>query len=98
MELPGKVRRKAASMGEAGQGWLATLPQQIAELERRWAIKVGRPVQRGSEACVAQARTSDGQDVVVKMVIPGIDPARQELRILRRARGRLRPPDPQRRT
>jgi streptomycin 6-kinase len=87
LEIPEKVRRNAALMGEPGQLWLASLPQQVAELERRWAIKIEQSVQRSSEAFVAYARTSDGLDVVVKMVIPGIDPARQELRILRAARG-----------
>jgi streptomycin 6-kinase len=87
LKLPEKVRRKAAAMGETGRAWLDGLPQQIAELERRWAIKVGQPVRSGSEAFVAEARTSDGLDVVLKIVIPGIDPTRQELRILRTAQG-----------
>ena len=87
LEIPEKVHRNAALMGEPGHAWLAGLPQQIAELERRWAIEVGRPVRRGSEAFVVEARTSDGLDVVVRIVIPGIDPMRQELRILRAAQG-----------
>jgi streptomycin 6-kinase len=74
-------------MGESGRSWLAGLPRQIAELERRWAIRVGEPARRGTEAFVADARTADGRYVVVKIVIPGIDPMRQELRILRAARG-----------
>jgi streptomycin 6-kinase len=74
-------------MGEAGRAWLTGLPRQIAELERCWAIKVGEPARRGTEAFVAEARTQDGRDVVVKIVIPGIDPMRQELRILQAARG-----------
>jgi hypothetical protein len=52
-EIPEKVRRNAALMGKPGQIWLANLPQQIAELERRWAIKIEQPVQRSSEAFVA---------------------------------------------
>lgn len=87
MELPEKVRCNAALMGETGCAWLADLPLLIAELERRWAITVGAPVRSGSEAFVAEARTSEGLDVIVKIVIPGIDPARQELRILRTAQG-----------
>jgi streptomycin 6-kinase len=87
VEIPEKVRRKAALMGGPGRAWLAGLPRQIAELERRWAMRVGRPARRGSEAFVAEARTSDGRDVMVKIVIPGIDPTRQELRILRAADG-----------
>jgi len=88
LELPDKVRRKAASLGDLGRAWLANLPRYIAEVEHRWAIKVGQPARRGTEAFVAEARTMDGQDVVLKIVIPGIDPTRQELRTLRAAMGR----------
>jgi streptomycin 6-kinase len=77
--MPEKVRRNAALTGETGLAWLANLPQQIVELERRWVIKVEQPVQRGSEAFVAAARTSRGMDVILKIVIPGIDPTRPEL-------------------
>jgi streptomycin 6-kinase len=87
MEIPEKVRRSVALTGEPGHIWLAGLPQQIAELERRWAIEVGQPMRRGSEAFVAEARTTDGIDVIVKTVISGIDPMRQELRILQAADG-----------
>jgi len=37
-------------MGETGHTWLANLRQQIAELERRWAIEVEQLARRGSEA------------------------------------------------
>ena len=87
VQIPGKVRCNAALMGEPGHSWLAGLPQQIAELERRWAIEVGQPMRYGSEAFVADARTTYGTDVIVKIVIPGIDPARQEIQILRAAVG-----------
>src|SRR5438876_8924596 len=85
--MPEKVRRNAALTGETGLAWLTNLPQQIVELERRWAIKVEQPARRGSEAFVAEARTSGGLDVILKIVLPGIDPTRQELRILLAARG-----------
>jgi streptomycin 6-kinase len=75
-------------MGEIGCAWLADLPRQIAEFARRWAITVGQPARRGSEAFGAEAQTLDGQDVVLKIVIPGIDPTRQEMRTLRAAMGR----------
>lgn len=87
LEVPEKVRRNAAAMGDVGSAWLAELPLRIMELEDRWAIRIGEPLQRGSEAFVAEARTNDGQDVVVKLAIPGFDPTRQELRILRQAQG-----------
>jgi hypothetical protein len=73
--------------GETGRAWLGSLPQQIGELERCWAITVGEPARRGSESLVAEARTSGGLEVILKIVIPGIDPTRQELRILRTANG-----------
>ncbi|MBV8737371.1 MAG: phosphotransferase [Alphaproteobacteria bacterium] len=87
LQIPEKVRRNAALLGEPGHIWLAGLPQYIAELERRWTIKVGQPVGRGSEAFVAKAHAGGGLDVILKIVIPGIDPMRQELRILRAAHG-----------
>jgi streptomycin 6-kinase len=87
MAIPEKVRRNAALMGEPGYAWLVGLRRQITELEQCWAIKVGQSERRGSEAFVAEARTSDGLDVVVKIVIPGVDPMRQEMRILRAAHG-----------
>ena len=58
LEIPEKVRRNAALTGETALAWLGHLPQQIVELERRWAIKVEQPAQCGSEAFVAAARTS----------------------------------------
>lgn len=87
MEIPEKVRRNAALLGDSGVAWLARLPHLIAELERRWLIEIGAPMRRGSEAFVAEARTGDGLDVVVKIVLPGIDPAHHELHILRAAAG-----------
>jgi streptomycin 6-kinase len=88
LQIPEKVLRTAELLGEAGHVWLVNLPQHIVEIERRWAIKVGQPFSNGTEALVAEARTSDGQDVVLKMVIPGIDPTRQEIRMLRAAEGK----------
>jgi streptomycin 6-kinase len=82
-----KVRRKAESLGERGCAWLNDLPRCIAEVERDWKITVGRPFRGGTEAFTAEARMEDGRDVVLKIAIPGLDPARQELRVLRAAGG-----------
>lgn len=87
-QLPEKVRRKAVSLGEPGLAWMAGLSAYVAEIEHRWSIKVGQPFHRGTEAFVVEARTLDGQDVVLKVAAPGIDPTRQELRTLRAAQGR----------
>jgi streptomycin 6-kinase len=88
LDIPEKVRRRALSLGKAGRDWLDDLPRCIADIVRRWAIEVGQPSRRGTEAFVAEARTADGQDVVLKVVIPGLDPTRQELRTLRAAMGK----------
>jgi streptomycin 6-kinase len=87
LDVPDKVRRRAGLAGDTGLAWLADLPQQIADLERHWAITVEQPARRASEAYVAAARTSGGMDVILKIAIPGIDPTRRELRILQAANG-----------
>jgi streptomycin 6-kinase len=87
-EIPDKVRLLALSMGGSGRTWLAGLNPFIADLERRWAIEVLQLTPNASEAFVAEARTRDGQGVVLKAVIPGLDPGRQELRVLRAANGK----------
>ena len=38
---------------------LVNLPQNVLEIERRWAIEVGRPTRNGTEAFVADARTAE---------------------------------------
>ncbi len=88
LQVPEKVRRKAALLGEAGRVWLADLPHRIADYERRWSMKVGKPMPNGTEAFVADALGRDGRPVVLKIVMPGVDPAVQELRTFRAARGR----------
>lgn len=85
--IPDKVRRNAQEQGEAGGAWLAGLPQQIAEIERDWAIAVGDMTQNATEAFVAFARLADGGEAVLKIVMPGFDANRQELRVLRAANG-----------
>jgi streptomycin 6-kinase len=88
LTIPDHVRLRAASLGEAGRAWLADLPQQVSDLERQWAIKVGHSYPEASEAFVAEAHTDVGQDVILKIVMAGFDAARQELRMLRAAHGK----------
>jgi streptomycin 6-kinase len=87
LQVPEKVRR-LAELTAQGQAWLATLPDQIAEIARRWRIRVGAPFGKGTEAYVAEAELADGTPAALKIVIAGQDPARQELRILEAAEGR----------
>lgn len=81
--MPLIVRRKAAELGAEGARWLAALPTVIAELERRWDVTIGPPLDGGSEAYVARA----GPDAVVKIGLPTPGFA-AELRTLTAARGR----------
>jgi len=85
--IPDKVRRNAHEQGAAGLAWLEALPQQIAEIERDWSITVGAMTQNATEAFVAFVRLADGGDAVLKIVMPGYDSKRQELRVLRAADG-----------
>lgn len=82
-----KVRRSALAQGEKGRAWLVALPEQIADVERRFAITIGTTTKNATEAYVAFAETRAGAPVVVKMVIPGYDPTRQEMRLLKAADG-----------
>jgi streptomycin 6-kinase len=68
--------------------WLATLPQTIADAERRWNVTATRAMTGGTEAFVTEAVTASGEPVILKCVIASVDPRRQETRILRHANGR----------
>jgi streptomycin 6-kinase len=84
--VPTIVRNKALAVGAAG--WLASLPDLVASIERDWSITVGQPYDGGTEAFVAQATLADGSPAVLKLVIPrGTDDARNEITVLRRTEG-----------
>ena len=81
------VRRKADALGDLGATWLVGLPDLIADLERRWSVRVAEPLAGGTAAYVAQARTRDGLDVVLKLGLP--DPQfADEVGTIARAQGR----------
>lgn len=65
--------------------WLGLLPDQVAEVERRWSLRVQEPLD-SSHGYVARARHADAE-VVVKLGIPGIEFDR-ELEALRLYDGR----------
>jgi streptomycin 6-kinase len=87
LNIPDKVRRSAEAQGEKGRAWMAALPAQIAAIERRWNIRIGTTTRNATEAYVAFAEGAQGE-AVVKIVIPGFDATRQEMRILAAAAGR----------
>ena len=94
------TRARVASLGPAGQAWLAELPGLLAELEQRWSIRIGRSLPGGSASYVARAETADGAARVVKVATPDPELA-DESRVLAAAGGRgyavLHDHDPQRR-
>ena len=87
--LPEHFRLQAKSLGQAGLNFIAELPSRIAGIEHEWSIEVGQPFPNATEAFVAPASSLETrEEVVVKIFLPGIDPSRRELQILRIAAGR----------
>jgi streptomycin 6-kinase len=68
LAIPAVVRNKAAAVG--APGWIDDLPGLVADVEREWSIRVGRPYRDATEAFVAEATLSDGFPVVLKLLIP----------------------------
>ncbi|MGI8693896.1 MAG: aminoglycoside phosphotransferase family protein [Geodermatophilaceae bacterium] len=86
LDLPETVRRKAVTAGATR--WLADLPDIVADLERDWAISIGRTFQDSTEAYVAEAILADGTPAVLKLLVPRAgDAARNEATLLRLAGG-----------
>jgi streptomycin 6-kinase len=54
----------------ARQAWLASLPDTVIELERRWSLVVGDPYETASYSWVAPANRSDGTSAVLKLRMP----------------------------
>jgi streptomycin 6-kinase len=88
LQIPDRVRRKAVAVGEAGVAWLAGLDGLVRDLATEWHLSIGRTLSGGTESFVAKTRTAEGQDAVLKIAIPGLDPTASELRTLLAARGR----------
>ncbi len=84
--IPEAVRKKALAAG--AETWLAQLPALVADLEREWSVRVGRPYAGGTEAFVAEATLEDGSSAVLKLLIPREDDsAKNEITVLRLADG-----------
>ena len=66
--VPEVVRNKARAHG--ADDWLDGLPALVAELERAWSLRVGRPLAGGTEAFVAEATLADATPAVLKLLIP----------------------------
>jgi streptomycin 6-kinase len=86
--LPAAVMLRAQSSGPAAMRWVQELPGTVAALERDWRIRVGRAIDGGSEAFVAQAITENGETAIVKVRMPHDDAFVHEVNVLAAAAGR----------
>ena len=86
MNVPEWVQSKARVTGNAA--WLSELPALVDGLAAEWQISVGRTLEGGSEAFVAEATLADGTPAVLKVLVPRDDDvARHEITALRLADG-----------
>ncbi len=100
-EIPDIVVRRAETQGAIGREWLAGLDAMVRKLAGEWGLVLGTIRHGGSEAFVAEATTADGEDVILKVGLPGSESGGQEARVLAAANGRgyarlLRHDEPQR--
>lgn len=66
--------RTVALTAPGGAQWLRALPEQIAELETRWRLTLGKPMQHdGYTAAVLPAGTADGARAVLKLSVPHLE-------------------------
>jgi streptomycin 6-kinase len=69
MEVPLRLRETCARNAAAG-AWLAKLPGAVADLERRWSLRLGQPFDGGTYAWVAPVERADGSSAVLKVALP----------------------------
>lgn len=75
--------------GDEGIAWLDGLPAMAADLARDWDLELGPVLAGGTDALVAACRIrGSGQDVVLKIVMPGLAPGNDQLRALLAFKGR----------
>jgi streptomycin 6-kinase len=87
LQIQPLVAERARQLGAAGEEWLVGLERLVTDLQSRWSLTLGPPIPGGTAAYVAEARTGQGQNVVLKVMVP--DPATaNQIETLVRARGR----------
>ena len=69
IHIPQAFADHVAIVFDGGAAWIAQLPKQVAELERRWSIKVGQPFVL-SYNYAADAVMADGTPVAFKIGVP----------------------------
>lgn len=88
LQIPEIVRTRALLRGDEGLAWLDGLPATAASLAHDWDLELGPVLAGGTDALVAACRTRGGQDVVLKIVMPGLVPGNDQLRALLAFKGR----------
>ncbi|HZO91000.1 MAG TPA: aminoglycoside phosphotransferase family protein [Chthonomonadaceae bacterium] len=80
--IPASLREHGAESDEGAQ-WLDSLPERIAELERKWRFRAGPALDHGGVCSwVAPVECEDGSEAILKIGIPH-DEARFEAEALR---------------
>ncbi|MFP2907095.1 aminoglycoside phosphotransferase family protein [Pyxidicoccus sp. 3LFB2] len=88
LDIPDVVRRRALAKGAEGQAWLQALPSQVDSIARQWGLTLSGVMQGGTEAVVVAATTQEGEEAVLKVVMPGLEHSARELQTLLYANGR----------
>jgi len=68
LDVPAALRDTCAR-NDAASAWLAGLPEVVAELARRWSLRLGPPFE-AARAWVAPAERADGTAAVLKLGLP----------------------------
>ena len=87
-EVPMLVRMRALAMGETGADWLQQLDATVSRVAADWDLQVGRVLEGGSGALVAEARMPGDVAAVLKIGVPDPDLSTIEADVLRAAEGR----------
>lgn len=67
--VPAALRRGVRATAD-GATWLTRLPALVDRARTRWGLRLEDPFQSGTTAWTAPARTREGGDAVVKIVLP----------------------------
>jgi streptomycin 6-kinase len=70
-ELPAIVVQRANTLGQQGQQWLGELNAFVADISKRWQLKLGTVLSGGSESLVINVITADQSQAILKLGLPG---------------------------
>lgn len=88
LQIPEIVQARASLRGDEGRAWLDGLPALTASLAHDWDLELGSVLRGGTDALVVTCRTHDHQEVVLKVMMPGLDPGNDQVRALQAFGGR----------